>query len=88
MSCLFSLASNSSVEAEFVSHPESVPEESWFSACVRVGDLDALYADRRPVILPKHGIPRLTPPESIANDLRMFALVDCNGSLLRGLSSI
>jgi len=74
-------------EVEFFPHPELVPEESWFSAYVRVDDLDELYADWRAVILPKHGIPRLAPPESIANDLRMFALVDCNGSLLRCLSS-
>lgn len=60
------------------------PRKSCFSACVRVGDLDALYAafSRTPVSGDCRDIPRLTPPE-MAGGLRMFALVDPDGSLLR-----
>lgn len=82
------ILARNSLEMEFFPHPDLVPEESWFSACVRIHDLDALYAQWRPVVGAEQGIPRTTPPAPIGHDLRMFALIDCNGSLLRCLSSI
>ncbi len=74
------------LELEFFPHPELVPGESWFSACIRVDDVDALHADWLKAGLPgdRRAIPRLTgffKPAGAAP--RMFALVDADGSLLR-----
>lgn len=60
------------------------PWRSCFSACLRVGDLDTLYEafQRAGLSSDPRRIPRLTPPE-VQHGLRMFALVDPDGSLLR-----
>lgn len=60
------------------------PYQSCFSACIRVHDLDGLYEAFQRANLPSdsRAIPRLTPPE-VVSGLRMFALVDPDGSLLR-----
>ncbi|MDC7685305.1 bleomycin resistance protein [Asticcacaulis sp. BYS171W] len=68
---------------EFFHHPQLVPSESWFSACVRIKDIDALYAAWSLAGLPDHDLPRLTPPRDEPWGKRMFALIDLNGSLLR-----
>jgi uncharacterized glyoxalase superfamily protein PhnB len=77
-----------SLELEFFPHPDLEPAASWFSACVRVDDVDALHRAWSAATLPAHGIPRLTPPGDEPWGLRMFALVDENGSLLRCMSPI
>lgn len=71
---------------EFFPHPEVDPWSSWFSACIRVDDPDALLAEWQRLGIPSDhkGIPRLTGffrPAGAAP--RMFALVDPDGSLLR-----
>jgi len=77
------------LELEFFPHPGLDPRTSWFSACIRVGDIDSLLAEWRVIGLPANdtSIPRLTgtfkPPEAP----RMFALVDEDGSLLRVLDN-
>lgn len=73
------------LELEFFPHPDLVPGESWFSACVRVEDVDALHADWLKAGLPqdRHAIPRLTGFFQPGAAPRMFALVDADGSLLR-----
>jgi catechol 2,3-dioxygenase-like lactoylglutathione lyase family enzyme len=60
------------------------PYRSCFSACVRVDDLDALHAAFAAANLPTdcHSIPRISRPEA-QHGLRMFALVDPDGNLLR-----
>ena len=60
------------------------PRQSCFSACLRVDDLNGLYAAFRLANLSSNcrAVPRLTPPE-VQHGLRMFALVDPDGSLLR-----
>ena len=65
--------------------PKLDPKASWFSACIRVDDLDRLYTDFQAAGLPTgdHFIPRLTPPQTEPSGLRMFALVDIDGSLIR-----
>lgn len=70
---------------EFFPHPEVDPWSSWFSACLRVDDPDALLAEWRGVGLPSDhkSIPRLTGFFKHGQAPRMFALVDENGSLLR-----
>jgi catechol 2,3-dioxygenase-like lactoylglutathione lyase family enzyme len=75
------------LEIEFFPHPELDPATSWFSACVRVADVDLLHAEWQKARLPADGIPRITRPEDMAHGLRIFALVDPNGSLLRCLSN-
>jgi hypothetical protein len=70
---------------EFFPMPQLVPRDSSFSACIRVLDLDRLYADFQAAGLPtdNRSIPRLTPPQTEPSGLRMFALVDGDGSLIR-----
>ena len=60
------------------------PYKSCFSACIRVDDLNGLYAAFQKAGLSGDcwAIPRLTPP-AVEHGLRMFALVDPDGSLLR-----
>jgi catechol 2,3-dioxygenase-like lactoylglutathione lyase family enzyme len=74
------------LEIEFFSHPELDPTTSWFSACLRVGSVNQLFAEWSQLGLPADGIPRITAPADQARGLRMFALVDLDGSLLRCLS--
>lgn len=74
------------LELEFFPHEELNPRTSCFSACFRVDDLDALYADFAKLGLPTDcwSMPRLDgPPKLEPFGLRMFALIDLNGSLLR-----
>lgn len=70
---------------EFFSHPKLNPRKSWFSACFRVADLDDLFERFQSAGLsdnPKD-IPRLTGIESLGHDLRIFYLVDLDGTLIR-----
>ena len=70
---------------EFFPHPELDPAESWFSCCLRLGDLDAFYAICRTagVSESSHGAPRLQPARSEASGLRIAYMIDPDGSLLR-----
>ncbi len=70
---------------EFFPHPGVDPWSSWFSACVRVDDPDALLAEWRQAGLASDhtSIPRLTGFFKPGAAPRMFALVDADGSLLR-----
>ncbi|MGE0493646.1 MAG: bleomycin resistance protein [Vulcanimicrobiota bacterium] len=76
------------LELEFFPHSGLVPGESWFSACVRVNEVDSLYQDWCEANLPEQGIPRLTPPKNEPWGLRQANLIDCNGSLLRILGPV
>lgn len=82
------ILSRGPLEIEFFPHPDLNPWESWFSACVRVAELDALHQAWSVAGLPENGIPRLTAPRDEDWGFRMFALVDPNGSLLRCISPI
>lgn len=77
------ILSRGPLELEFFPYPDLDPWSSSFSACVRVADVDALYTEWAQAGLPSQGIPRLTPPRDEPFGLRMAALVDLNGSLLR-----
>jgi catechol 2,3-dioxygenase-like lactoylglutathione lyase family enzyme len=70
---------------EFFPHPNVDPLTSWFSACIRVDDPDALLADWQGAGLPTDATatPRLTGFFKPGAAPRMFALVDPDGSLLR-----
>jgi catechol 2,3-dioxygenase-like lactoylglutathione lyase family enzyme len=74
------------LEIEFFPHPALNPASSWFSAGVRVRDADRLHAEWKCVGLPEVGIPRMASLEDVPPGLRMFALVDPDGSLLRCIS--
>ncbi len=76
------------LELEFFPYPDLDPASSSFSACIRVDDLAELFDNFSVAGLPGHGIPRLEPIRPIADDLFMFALVDPDGSLLRGLGEM
>jgi len=76
------------LEIEFFLYPELKPSESWFSACVRVDNVDGLYSAWSSFRLPEKGIPRMTKPKDEPWGFRAFALVDPNGSLLRCMSPL
>jgi hypothetical protein len=73
------------LELEFFPYPDLDPAQSSFSACIRVDDLDALYADfsRAGVKVDHCSVPRIMPPRTEPFGLRLFFLIDPNGSLLR-----
>jgi hypothetical protein len=83
------ILSRGSMTVEFFPHPDLVPGQSWFSACLRVDDLDALYAEWMALGLPRDhsAIPRITGIRHTPPVPRMFALVDTDGSLLRVLQN-
>lgn len=75
------------LELEFFAHPGLEPSDSWFSACVRVSDLEALREAWAAVVPEAEaGLPRLTPIQRLRGGMRMFALIDPDGSLLRCLA--
>jgi catechol 2,3-dioxygenase-like lactoylglutathione lyase family enzyme len=61
------------------------PASTASSCCLRVDDVDALYADCVAAGIPEthRGWPRLHPPTIEESGLRIGALVDPDGSLLR-----
>ena len=73
------------MEVEFVHHPDLVLAESWHGACIRVDDLDGLQATWGALNLPDDpmGRPRDLKMLGNENGVRFFALIDCDGSLLR-----
>jgi catechol 2,3-dioxygenase-like lactoylglutathione lyase family enzyme len=73
------------LEIEFFPHAELDPRTSCFSACFRVDDLDSLYAAFSKAALPKDcwSTPRIDAPEIKPWGMRMFHVVDLDGSLLR-----
>ncbi len=73
------------LELEFFPHPELDTASSWHNACAWVADLDGLHRTWSGNGLPTDGVPRLTEPHDLPSGLRMFALVDPNGSLPRCL---
>lgn len=79
------ILSRGQLELEFFPHAELDPRTSCFSACLRVDDLDALHADFRKADLPNDcwSMPRMDQPETMPFGLRLFHLVDLDGSLIR-----
>lgn len=77
------------LELEFFPHPECDPFTSWFSACVRVDDPDALYAawaeawQQAGLPRDRTSIPRMTGFFKPGEAPRMFAMIDLDGTLLR-----
>lgn len=70
---------------EFFPHPSLDPSTSCFSCCLRVDDLDGFFAVCKAAGLPEQcwGMPRLHPPALEDSGLRIGALIDPDGTLLR-----
>lgn len=70
---------------EFFPHPELDPATSWFSCCLRLDDLDSFYAVCLTANIPEgsEGMPRLHKPQLEESGLRIGALIDPDGTLLR-----
>ncbi len=70
---------------EFFPHLELDPATSWFSCCIRLDDLDKFYSACLAVNIPEasKGAPRLHKPKLEESGLRMGALIDPDGTLLR-----
>lgn len=70
---------------EFFPHPEIDPENSWFSCCIRLDDLDSFYSVCLAADIPEtsKGWPRLHKPAVENSGLRIGALIDPDGTLLR-----
>ncbi len=73
------------LKLEFFPHPDLNPAESWFSCCLRLDDLDQFYADcvNAGIVESRSGAPRLHKPAVEGSGLRMGALIDPDGTLLR-----
>jgi catechol 2,3-dioxygenase-like lactoylglutathione lyase family enzyme len=73
------------IALEFFPYPDLDPATSSFGSCVRVNDLDALYADCKRAGIPEKssGFPRLHPPKQESWGGTVAALLDPDGSLLR-----
>jgi hypothetical protein len=74
-----------SVQLEFFPHPELDPMTSWFSCCLRLDDLDDFYAICVSANIPERcwGAPRLQRPVIEDSELRIGALIDPDGTLIR-----
>ena len=73
------------LKLEFFPFPDLDPKESSFGSCLRVDDLDALYAAFQAAGLPEanSGIPRIVAPRTEHWGGRVGFMVDPDGSLLR-----
>ena len=76
------------LEIELFLHPGLDPLASAASACVRVADARHLHLEWSAAGLPETGVPRLTRPEDEGFGWLVFALVDPDGNLLRGMSPL
>ena len=79
------ILTRASVMLEFFPDPHVDPATSGFSCCLRLDDADAFLEVCRAAGLPEttQGWPRLHPLHEEASGLRIGALVDLDGSLLR-----
>jgi len=74
---------------EFFPHPDLDPLESWFSACLRLPEIDSLHAEWLALSIetPASEFPKMAEaPFELGGDApRMFTLHDPDGSLWRVL---
>lgn len=70
---------------EFFPHPDLDPATSSFSCCLRLDDLDGFYAVCVSTGLPEQcwGMPRLHAPKIEDSGMRIGALIDPDGTLVR-----
>ena len=77
------------MELDFFPHPEINPDESWFSASMRLKSIDAAYEKWRALSVFETGSnrPRLDPIVQMEGAPRMFFIHDPSGSLWRVMES-
>ncbi len=70
---------------EFFPHPELDPATSWFSCCLRIGDVDMLCDAAIAAEVPDttEGWPRIHRPRVEPSGERIGYMVDIDGTLLR-----
>lgn len=70
---------------EFFPHPDLNPKDSWFSASLRLPDIDAQHSQWTALDhWTQNDAPRLTEAMQAKDDApRMFAMIDPDGSLWR-----
>lgn len=70
---------------EFFPYPGLDPASSSFSCCLRLDDVNAFHAVCRAAEIPesRRGWPRVHAPQLEPSGLRIGALIDLDGSLLR-----
>ena len=71
------------VELHFFTHRELCPAESSAMCYIRVSDAEGMYRSFASAELPRKGIPRQDELEDKPWGMREFAIVDCDGNLLR-----
>lgn len=73
-----------SMTLEFFPHPDLDPYESWFSCCLRLGDVQAFFTECRRAGIPekKKDFPRVQAPTK-NGELLIGGLLDPDGTLLR-----
>jgi catechol 2,3-dioxygenase-like lactoylglutathione lyase family enzyme len=74
-----------SIDLEFFRHPDLDPETNWFSCCLRLDELDGFYAICLAANIPEatQGAPRIHKPVLEGSGMRMGALIDPDGTLIR-----
>ena len=74
-----------SIRLEFFRHPDLDPATNWFSCCLRLDDLDDFYAVCLAANIPEvtEGAPRIHKPAFEKSGLRIGALIDPDGTLIR-----
>ncbi len=74
-----------SVTLEFFPHPELNPKTSWFGCCLRLDDLDGFFAVCKAAGVPEGstGQPRVHAPKLESSGMRIGALIDPDGTLIR-----
>lgn len=79
------ILSRGDLTLEFFPYPDLDPAQSSFGACLRLDDVDAFFEVCRGAGLPEsdRGFPRLHAPRLESSGLRVGALIDPDGSLLR-----
>jgi hypothetical protein len=79
------ILSRKGADLEFFPFPDVDPATSSFSCCLRLDDLDAFYQECVAAQLPEtaRGWPRLHRPRVEESGLRIGALIDLDGTLVR-----
>ena len=74
---------------EFFAAPQLDPATSSFSCCLRMDDVDAFYRECLAAGLPEvtTGFPRIHPPRLEGSGLRIGAVLEPDGTLLRLIGS-
>lgn len=79
------ILSRGSLTLEFFPYADLDPATSSFGSCLRLDDVDAFYGHCRHVGIPETtvGWPRIEPPRHETSGMRIGALLDPDGTLLR-----